>query len=475
MNKYSGNWYVSNDKCKDEKYGILEEENNKLMFKTQHRDKLFDTQFIGICDSRNVKVYTYGETDAYDDFGYYSVKKAVLHNNNDLDELSGDKIDNIISASFSFRGFSEWYGKHGLEVTNTKDLYFTVNQKKEDIFNIYEGKNFDIFIYFKKNYPPVTMDSIGNKITLENSPQIAIMYKSPVTDSELLSHIKIIYRFFALLIGRLGYIDDIWFKRQDKNISYQLLINEDITYNLNFRSRFLYGFRIDFEKIKDKFQTFFDKWLSFSTDELYAFLLNNYFNLYKNRTFILEDYFLTCCKFIEGYSIRKYGDINKEYLKSLEKKIRPLFQNDKDTNNPTQIKKSLTEIFAQENIRYNACDISRAIAYILVNHKSLENRLNELDSMYFGIIKSNEKGILGFPYDGNNLVNRIASTRNYFSHYKSDNTDILNIQQIYQCNKILLALILCILLIEIGFDKNDILEILKKDEEFWSIAANIKD
>lgn len=468
--EYAGSWYTWGDDLNNKQYGILTEDNNELTFKTQHRDKLFHAQFIGICDSRNIRVYTYTQIDAYDGFGYYRVKKAVLHNCNDLNELSGDEIDNIVSASFSIRGFSEWYGKSGLEVTATEDNYFTALQKKQDMFYVYKGKDFDIVIYFKRNFPPTTMDWVGNIITLENSPHIGIMYHYPVTDSELLSHMRIIYRFFALLIGRLGYIDDIWFNRQGDSLPYQLLINEDITYNINSKHGFPYKHRINFDKIKDKLQVLFDKWLSFSTDELFAFLLNNYFHLYKNKSFILEDYFLTCCKFLEGYSIRKYGDIDKELEKRLEKEIRPLFQNDKTNNEPTHVKKALEEIFTREKIKYSANKISRAISHVLTNNKTLESRFDDLDSEFFNIITQNEKSILESSNTSKRLVEGIVATRNYYSHFKSDKTNILTMQQIYECNDVLLALITSVLFSEIGYIKSDILELLKHDTDFWTVA-----
>lgn len=467
--EYAGSWYTCGDDIKNEKYGILTEDNNKLTFKTQHRDKLFNAQFIGRCDLRNVRVYTYNETDAYDGFGYYSVKKAVLHNNNGLDELSGDEINNIVSASFSIRGFSEWYDKSGLEVTNTEDNYFTALQKKQDMFYVYKGKDFDVVIYFKKNFPPTTMDRVGNIITLENSPHIAIMYHSSVNDSELLAHIRIIYRFFALLIGRLGYIEDIWFYRQGVSLPYQFLINEDITYNINSKHGFPYKHRTNFDKINDKLQVLFDKWISFSTDELFAFLLNNYFHLYKNKSFVLEDYFLTCCKFIEGYSIRKYGDIDKELEKRLEKEIRPLFQNNKTNNEPTHVKKVLEEIFTREKIKYSANKISSAISHVLTNNKTLESRFDDLDSEFFKIITQNEKRILENSNTRKRLVERIVVTRNYYSHFKSDKKNILTIQQIYECNDVLLALITSVLFSEIGYIKSDILELLKHDADFWTV------
>lgn len=416
---------------------------------------------------RNVRVYTNTEIGCQDGFGSYSVQKAVFHNGMGLDEMPGDEINNIEWASFSIRGFSKWYGKSGLEVTCIDNQYFKVKQKKEDIFYVYKGKDFDVIIFFNANYPPITMDGAGNTITLENSPHIGILYHSPVTDIELLAHIRIIYRFFALLIGSLGYIDDIWFRRQGISMPYLYLINEDITYNINSRFGFGYEYRTKFNDIKDKLQELFNNWLSFSSDEIFNFLLHNYFNLYKDKSFIFEDYFLTCCKFIEGYSIRKNGDVDKELIKRLEKEIRPLFQNDKTGKEPTQVKKVLQKISDQMNVKYEAKNISNAVAYALINTKTLESRFKDIELEFFSIISNNQESILGSDYSGKSLNERIVKTRNFYSHFKSDKSDILSIQQMYRCNDILLALITCILLNEIGFSIDEIKEILKHDADFF--------
>ena len=60
---------------------------------------------------------------------------------------------------------------------------------------------------------------------------------------------------------------------------------------------------------------------------------------------------------------------------------------------------------------------------------------------------------------------RIADTRNYYSHYKADAKNVLNFTQICNTINVLKALLIMILYTHMGMSKNDARKIIIWDDE----------
>lgn len=91
---------------------------------------------------------------------------------------------------------------------------------------------------------------------------------------------------------------------------------------------------------------------------------------------------------------------------------------------------------------------------------TLSKRLELLDAEYFNIIKKNANEIakleqIPIPIDSEipkdfDYYQRIADTRNYYSHYKADAKNVLNFIQICNTINVLKALLIMILYTHMG-------------------------
>ena len=83
--------------------------------------------------------------------------------------------------------------------------------------------------------------------------------------------------------------------------------------------------------------------------------------------------------------------------------------------------------------------------------------MNDLDNEYFNIISKNAENIrvLGKDdIDAFDYYRYISDTRNYYSHYKADKSNVLNFTQICDSIKVLKALIIMIMFNHIGMEKD---------------------
>lgn len=98
-----------------------------------------------------------------------------------------------------------------------------------------------------------------------------------------------------------------------------------------------------------------------------------------------------------------------------------------------------------------------------------------LDEKYFNIITKNADEIAGIKVipilmDAKilkdfNFFQRIADTRNYYSHYKADNKNVLNFTQICNTINVLKTLIIMILYTHMGMTSDEAREIVIWDDE----------
>ena len=111
------------------------------------------------------------------------------------------------------------------------------------------------------------------------------------------------------------------------------------------------------------------------------------------------------------------------------------------------------------------------IARGFLERTGLSERLKQLDKDYFRVIASNASVITdrsGNPTDPvteNQYFRMIVDTRNYFSHFKNDKTNVFNFTQLTDSIFVLKALILMIFLSRMGMDKEDIRKVMSWDME----------
>lgn len=122
-------------------------------------------------------------------------------------------------------------------------------------------------------------------------------------------------------------------------------------------------------------------------------------------------------------------------------------------------------------------NVAQWIASGFLGKTSLAQRIRELDTDFYGVIASNAKIIISLSKDNpphkdeqeEKIIDRyyreIVSTRNYYSHYKTDRKNVLEYRQMNDTINVLKALLIMIFYSHMGMDKDVIRKVVMWDSE----------
>lgn len=382
-----------------------------------------------------------------------------MYNGEDYKCFVGDKIEGISSFSFEIPELADWLKFQSVELRASENGQMIIQENKITPI-VLKKNNPQIYIKYEMDYPSL-LENGRTEMTLRNVPRVFVEYETKVDDSIVISDLGIIMRFFALLIGRISYSNDIRLQLKEDSYRMWLYINREFSYNSD-SSAYRIRNRTNFQKIKGSIEDYFEHWYSFSEDDKFSFLQNAYFNCNGKKNKSIDDIFLTYCKFLEGYDLRITKD--EERASALNQELVNLLKDE-------QIKSILSPVFKKAGSTYKPKDISKWISTGFLERVSLKDRIKRLDDQFLKIIQANSHDVINME-DANDFYLAIARTRNYYSHFKQDSVGILSYAEMYRTLDILESLIVVILLNEMGMQIEEIKSIMVQDDRYWHILSH---
>ena len=199
-----------------------------------------------------------------------------------------------------------------------------------------------------------------------------------------------------------------------------------------------------------------------------------YFSANNRKSIFAEDIFVLYVKILEGYHLRISGDehqanILKEAIKVSRKEIKHLIFTKEGA---PLFSKALEEAVPGWTFNSShANEIANWIATGFLGRTGLAERLKQLDNEFFRVIASNasvitdRSGQITDPETEEHYYKMIVATRNYYSHFKNDKTDVFTFTQLHDSIFVLKSLILMILFSNMGVSHEDIRIIMSWDME----------
>lgn len=484
MKRLFGTWIRECDESESSKpeTGELIIDGNNIEFYRQGNREVFPSAFV--CRGGDLHEYKViaqacresGMRKTLDHACDYQVSHVLQQN---CAFQTGIYTGNIVDCSFVIPELMEWLGVRFTELLCANRYELLVKEKR---FRPITLKDADpcIEIVFESGTVNKSFEvGDGTTAVVNVHPRIQITYTEPVTVKEIHRDIGFTMQFWGLMIGRVSVAQDIRLTIDGQDLKCWLYLNQDYSYNLRSES-IVERSRTSLKKVGRDIQHYFSTWYSFCKDEKYEFIRRMYF-FTNNRTFkFAEDIFLQYVRILEGFSLRENNDettiikLNTAIKKS-KKEIKKLIFTDEGI--------PLFSAILQETLpgwKFNsdhADEIARWIATGYIERKGLAERLSELDSRYMNLLAENAKIIMGLSKDTpiagefdkeklkSELLKKIASTRNFYSHYKVDCDDILNTYQWDATINSLKALVIAILYSKMDMCDDMIRRILMWDSE----------
>ena len=182
-----------------------------------------------------------------------------------------------------------------------------------------------------------------------------------------------------------------------------------------------------------------------------------------------QDILVQYVRILEGYHLRITNE--EEIASTLDKDIKDMIFTDDG-------KKLFVPIFEKAGWTFNSKHAKKVASWIasgFILKTTLSQRLKDLDSQHFDIIAKNADDIarleiIPMPIEQKipkdfNYFQRIVDTRNYYSHYKADDKNVLNFTQMCNTINVLKALIIMILYTHMGMTNDEARKIIIWDEE----------
>jgi predicted RNA-binding protein with PIN domain len=459
MYKIDTKWSKGNIITPDGDIGQLTINKNEIKFHLQGHGDIFPCNFVGQGDHK-YKIFTYGQQKSDSNGFFYKVSKAFLYNGSDYDNFSGDFIENIQSFSFEIPELTEWLKIPSVKFTCIEDETVIIHELETPIIVLKETEP-KIYIKYEIKDLLKNMDNYG--MTLRKTPRIFVEFTNPQDDTAIFSSIETVMRFFSLFIGRISTADDIKLDILGKDLKMWLFINHDFSINEK-RNAYWARHRTAFENIREQLQQWFENWYSFTNNSSFKFLQDAYFQISSKKTWLIEDIFLTYCRFLEGYDLRVSKD--EETANSLEEQLKEVLKD-------TSISEKLKPIFNNVGSKYKYQNVAKWISSGFLSRISLDSRIKRIDETFFCVLASNSKSIIK-ENSSTAYYSKIVKTRNFYSHFKPDSLNTLNINELYSTLPLMEILIISILFSEIGVDKEIVKGFLVHDEVFWPYVTHLR-
>lgn len=383
------------------------------------------------------------------------------------------EIENVTECSFVIPELIQWINMKTVkyeQVSMTKAI--GVEEVIGDIV-LCDVDNETRIVFASKTCKNAIESWSATSITVEKVPEIHIKYHNPVSLEQVRSDIQMNMEFWGLIIGRVSTVEDIHIRTCSDNLEkgnncILMYINADYSYNLRAIDLF---HRIDtnYQLLDESISFLYKGWSRFFQDEKYSYIRNNYFMVNRKAQPSLEDIFVTYVKFLEGYELRVSGDDKKK--ESIEDRIRSIEKDIKNSIHESEIKTKIENAISSVVPGWklnssHSTEIAKWIANGFIGKVSLETRLRRLDDKHLNIIALNKAIIENSKTcSADDYYFMIVSTRNYYSHFKEDDTGVLSMRQMNDTVNVLKGIILLILYENMGMEIDQARKILIRNSE----------
>lgn len=481
MKRIFGIWENENNNClsKHPEIGELVIDGNKIEFYCRGNKDIFPTIFIG--NDGNFHKYKVVARACRDagihktlEFSHnYHVSYVAQQN---CDFQKGNKIENITECSFIIPELLNWLNINLAKVYNANEEELLIKELLPQAVVLKETEPY-VAIVFESNTINSSMETDRRTTAVVKvQPRIQIKYETPVTIEEIHGDISCLMQFWGLMIGSVSVVDDIRLSIVGQRHKCWVYLNKDFSYNYN-SLKIIEKPRTTLKRIGEDIKKYFSSWYSFCCDEKYELIRRIYFFTNNSSIKFTEDILVEYIRILEGYSLRERND--EEIARKLEEAIEKSKKEIKELIFTDDGKARFSSVFDSVPLDWNfnsahAKDIAKWIATGYIGKISLADRLEKIDREYFDLISTNApeiENLLGKnPPDENGFnpkkfFKKLASTRNYFSHYKTDNSNILEFVQMTPTINSLKAIIIAILYSKMNMDKETIRKILIWDSE----------
>lgn len=437
--------------------GELIIEGNNISFRL--KDCSFDigSTFINKKDSWNRYIVKTDGIKSSDGTGYFLDVLSAFKYDGNFNEFE-QEVNSVKSVSFEFSELANWLRIQSVDYGWAEKGELVACEVKKDPIFLKDGSP-SIAIQYETE-SPYARDNSKTEFLLKNSPKVVINYTDNVPYTTAFNDIFKLMRFFGLVIGRVSNVDNI-ILTTTTNKRIRAFINSDFSHNVKER---FYGhkYRIAYDDIKEKLQYYVEGWYNRIADERYNFIFSAFFSCKTRRLTVLEDFFLTYCRFLEGYDQIRNGEI--EVSKEIEGKICTKLKEDKAV---IALFKSILKEFSSSKL--DNAKVAQYISRAFMERKGLQDRIEKLDKDFFNLIANNSGRNRLEIFDYKTLVGKIVKTRNYYSHFNSKVEEKLNFSQMVDVIEVFEAMVVSILLYEIGMDKEFIRKHLRKDDKYHFI------
>lgn len=387
----------------------------------------------------------------------------------------GHETSNITGFSFMIPELMDWF--HGIKTVEMLPL------SEEGEFRAGEIKLPEIVLHDQTPHIAIAFESSSinetmrvdsrTEIIVKNQPRLYVEYESAVTTEQVRRDIRCLMQFWGLMIGTVSDAIDIRLDIEGEVCKSWLYMNGDFSYNTSTR-RIFNRPRTTLETVDEKIAHYFTNWYDFYYDEKYELVRNMYFSANNRKSIFAEDIFVLYVKILEGYHLRISGDehqanILKEAIKASRKEIKHLIFTEEGI---PLFSKALNESVPGWTFKSSHADeIANWIATGFLGRTSLVERLKQLDNDFFRVIASNasvitdRSGKATDPETEDCYYKMIVATRNYYSHFKNDKTDVFTFTQLHDSIFVLKSLIVMILLSNMQVSHEDIRKIMSWDME----------
>lgn len=471
MERHIGLWEKENS----DKLAVAELiiDGNHIEFYRRDYSEVFPCAFVGSDNDHRYKVFTsgsgnYGKHRTLENIASYRVFYVLQQN---CEFKSGLEIDDIKTVSLVIHELIDWIALKTIDWGATEDGELIAAETKLPSMILKNGDpRVEIYFESKSSLFDPSADS-RTMFTINNQPRIRVSYGEPKNIRQVHSDIRALMQFFALMIGYVTDVLDIRLEIQGQDLKSWLYINEDFSYNLRTLG-IINKPRTKLQKVQENLHTYFETWYTFYKDDKYELVRRMYFMGNTKKNIFAEDILVQYVRILEGYHLRVTDE--EQIASDIEKDIKEMIF----TNEGKEL---FQPIFDKANWKYNskhANDVASWIASGFLGRINLAERLKELDDMFFNIIALNAEtikridrvsGTVNESKESSAVIadyyKKIASTRNYYSHYKANRDNVLGFQQMYDTINVLKSLIIMILYSHMGMSKEEIRKIIIWDSE----------
>lgn len=450
---------------------------NQIEFYAKDVGNASPAVYVGSDTEYRYKIVTngtdrFGTNNTLDLASSYNVRYVLKQN---FDFGPEREISNISGFSFIIPELMDWF--HGIKTVEMLPLSEDGGFRAGEIDLpeiVLHNQTPRVSIAFESSSIDETMrvDS-RTEIIVKKQPRLYVRYDDTVTTEQVRSDVRCIMQFWGLLIGTVSDVLDVRLDIEGEVCKSWLYMNGDFSYNTTVR-RIFNRPRTTYETIDENITNLFTNWYNFCCDERYTLVRNMYFSANNRKSIFAEDIFVLYVKILEGYHLRISGDeqqanILKEAIKVSQKEIKHLIFTDEG-------KPLFSEVLEKGFPGWvfnssHAHEIANWIATGFLGRTGLAERLKQLDMEYFRVIALNasvitdRSGNATDPDTEDHYYKMIVATRNYYSHFKNDKTDVFTFVQLNDSIFVLKALIIMIMLSRMGLCHEDVRRIMSWDME----------